>query len=501
MAELLLGVDVGTSALKGAIFDARGELLALISRSYSISYPKPHWAEQNPMDYWRAAKGVFRQLVKESSKWSGDIAAVGVAGQTPTAILVDKHGEPLRPAIIWQDARAKDEAEWLRTYVGKENMRKFLGIDLPMEPTWPPARLLWLRRHEARVLRQTYKFLQPKDFINLKLTGEFCSDHWSTKGLVHLRDGTVSTEYASLLGISPDIAPRILRPYDIAGTVSEKSAKEIGLAKGTPVVAGWGDALCAVLATGAFGESGIGFDVTGSSEFVGVSTKRVANASKLIEIPSFITGNVATLYGPTQCGGLSLNWLRQVLSSSTKEEKDHYETLLQSASRIPAGSEGILFLPYLYGERAPIWDSNAKGAFVGLKLLHSANHLMRAVMEGVAYSVRHVLETAESGAGVRCREVRITGGAAQIAIWNQIRADILGRSIQQIKTTESGALGAAMLAAVGAGMVSNLRYASDRMVRFAKLFEPDESASRAYDALFPLYKRLYPSLRKILHSL
>ncbi|MFQ5867742.1 MAG: FGGY-family carbohydrate kinase [bacterium] len=508
MAEFLLGIDIGTTSCKVGLYGLKGNMVAQASKSYPTYQPAPHEIEQNPEDWWKAVEIAIGQIGRRPKVKMSSIVGIGLSGQTPTQVFVDRKGKILRRAIIWRDTRSEDEARWIRRVIGKRRMEKFLGMDLPIQPNWPPARLLWLKKHEPQILNRTFKILQAKDFIGYKLTGCFFSDRWCSKGMVNLKTGRVSSEFFGVLGISEEIVPEIYKPYEVVGRVRKEIGNRIGIPKGIPVVAGWSDALCGMLATGSLSVSGRAFNITGTSEIVGLTTLSIPKLTYgLMSIPSAITNTISVLYGPTQSGGDSLKWAGETLLDLDEKTGTQglsltgLDSLLSQAESIVPGSKGMIFLPYLEGERAPIWDANAKGLLIGITRTHRRSHLIRSILEGVAYSVRHLLEIAEKSVGRKVEKIRIAGGGAKIDLWNQIRADVTGRCIEKLQVLETGTLGAAMLASSGIGVYKSLNEVSKQMVHVASLVEPVREHRKQYDKLFGIYKRLYPLLKPVFHEL
>jgi len=508
MAEFLLGIDIGTTSCKVGLYDLKGNTIAHALKSYPVYQPAPGEIEQNPEDWWRALKRAIRQIRETSKVRMSSIVGVGLSGQTPTQVFVDRKGKILRPAIIWRDTRSVKEAQWIRRAIGKRRMEKFLGMDLPIQPNWPPSRLLWLKKHEPQILKETFKILQAKDFIGYKLTGLFFSDRWCSKGMANLRTGKVSSEFFEILGISEDIVPEIYEPFEVVGKVKRDIEESIGIPCGIPVVAGWSDALCGMLAMGSLSDSGQAFNITGTSEIVGLTTRSLPKSTRgLMSIPSTITHTISVLYGPTQSGGDSLRWAGESLLAIPEEATNEdssivgLDSLLGEAESIVPGSKGLIFLPYLEGERAPIWDARAKGLLIGITRTHRRAHFIRSILEGVAYSVRHLVEIAEKCVGRKVEKIRIAGGGAKIDLWNQIRADVTGRCIEKLEVLETGTLGAAMLASLGIGIHKSLSEVSKQMVRVASSVEPDKEHGKQYQKLFKIYKKLYPLLKPVLHEL
>lgn len=482
-AGVVLALDVGTSSLKGALYSlADGSLIAESDASYSLQRPQPMWVEQLPADWWSALQTTCKTLCTIIS--AEHIYAVGLTGQVPTMVLVDQVGQAVAPAISWQDRRAEVEAEWLKQDVGAQQLSEWLGLDMPIDPGWPPARLVWLARHRPELIAQTYKIFMAKDYVGCQLTGAFCSDAWSAKGINHLLTGKPTAEYYDCVGLPASLAPQIKAPHEIIGEITAQAAELTGLRAGTPVINGSSDAVCGMIGTGVVGRDNTAFNLTGTSEMIGRSGGHPT--SGLLFIPGEVTGAQSVLYGPTQSGGDSLVWYTEFCRTD-------FADALAAASDAPPGARGVVFLPYLAGERAPIWDSGARGAFIGLLREHDFGCGARAVMEGVAFSVRHVLETA----GVHRSPIiplRVAGRSARLPLWNQIRADVTGLCVEIVKQGTSVTLGAAMLAATGIGQFNNLLEANV-LVQIETTVEPQASLRSIYDDAYGVFRHAYPALR------
>jgi xylulokinase len=508
VAEFLLGIDIGTTSCKVGLYDLKGNMVAQTFQSYPTYQPAPHEIEQNPEHWWKAVMMAIGQLRLRVKAKISSIVGIGLSGQTPTQVFIDRKGKILRPAIIWRDTRSVKEAQWIRKVIGRKRMEKFLGMDLPIQPNLPPARLLWLKKNEPQILNRTFKILQAKDFIGYKLTGCFFSDRWCSKGMVNLKTGRVAGEFFEVLGISEDIVPEIYKPYEVVGKVRKNTGNVIGIPGGIPVVAGWSDALCGMLATGSLSKPGVAFNITGTSEIVGLAVSSLPKFTYgLMSIPATITETVSVLYGPTQSGGDSLKWAGEALLGLKEKVSPEglsltgLDSLLRQAESIIPGSNGMVFLPYLEGERAPIWDANAKGLFIGITRTHIRAHFIRSILEGVAYSVRHLLEIAEKCSATEVKKIRIAGGGAKIDLWNQIRADVTGKCIEKLQVVETGTLGAAMLASLGIGASKSISEVSKQMVHVIGLVKPEREYTKQYDKMFKIYKRLYPLLKPIFHKM
>ena len=495
-----LGMDIGTSSVKVALFDARGAPLAVASRRHATTFGPDGQAEQNPLDWWSGACEGAREVIARAGSGAARIAAVGLSGQITTQVLLGPDGEAIRPALTWQDTRAHAEAEELFRTLGADRLRKWLAIDLPVGANWPAPKLLWLRRHEPDSLDRAAHLVEPKGYVLHRLTGEYAGDASSGRGLVSQVTGRVPAALAQAWGLRPEIVPPVRAPHSFAGRVTAAAADATCVPTGTPVVLGWNDLNCAVLGTGAV-STGIGFDLTGTSEHIGVPVADLPGSARPEGLMSgpFLEG-LRLLYGVTMTGGAALDWYASRFRHEGEGLSDRYGRLLALAAQAPAGSERLLFLPYLHGERSPIWDALARGAFVGVSATHGEGHFARAILEGVAYSLGQVLALV-SAAAVAPREIRVSGGAGGLPLWNQIKADVLGVPVGELEVGEAACLGAAMLAAIGAGAYRNAREAASAMVRVKGYVQPDGKSQALYAEYGRLYQRLYPALREVFHAL
>ena len=432
-----LGLDIGTSSVKALLVGPEGAVSARADVPYDSTYGPGGEAEQSPHDYLAAT----RDAIARCGVAGVALGGIGLVGQTPTLVLADADAEPVRPALTWQDARAEAEAQELAAELGPSE--PLVGIDLPWAPSYPPAKLLWLSRHEPETLRRTRWALQPKDFVGLHLTGSPLSDPWSTKGLCNVIELAAATEIMARTGWSDDVVPPLAPAWEARGAVTARAASAFGVPEGTPVSVGWSDALAGMLAVGAF-DAPSGFVLSGTSSIVGLSTAgRTPAGGSLFAIPD-TCAPLSVVYGPTQSGGASVAWLASVLGSGIPE-------VLALASTAPAESgEPPVFVPYLAGERAPIWRTDVRGAFLGLSARDGAAELARAVVAGVCLSELHVLSSAETQLGARAGEVRVAGRGASLAPWRKARLAALQRPLDVLDESDASALGAAMLAAAAA---------------------------------------------------
>jgi len=481
--EYVLGIDVGSSSTKVGLFSLDGAAVAIAGRAHPTHEPLLAYKEQEPELWWRAAVSGIRKVT--ASVRRERILGIAAAGHISSLTFVDASGAPLRPAVGFQDLRAISEVEEIASAFSRRELHRHLGIDLPPGATWPLPRLLWFRKNEPGTLEKAHRLLQAKDYVNFRLTGELASDASSNRGIVDQATGKVPHELFSRLGLPESIVPPLFEATGIIGRISKAASRETGLLSGIPVVAGWNDLNACVLGSGTPGH-GQAFNITGTSEHIGAVVDQDYRVPELVCAP-FLPGR-KLLYGVTSCGGGSLDWYRQAF-------RRRFPNLLQQAKRAPAGCDGLLFLPYLQGERAPIWDPFASGAFIGIRSTHHDRHFVRAVLEGVSFSLRQVLELVQSHAGIDAVPIAVSGGAARVALWNRIKADVLQRAISLPKCPQAGVLGAAILAAVATRRYSSCDEAARAMVRFKGRVEPNPDCAGLYRDSFARYRRLYPALQ------
>jgi xylulokinase len=485
----LVGVDLGSSAVKAGVFGLDGRTLATASVQVPTCSPRPGWKEQDPECWWRATSSALREALAAAP--ARRVAALGATGHICSLTFLDAAGAPLRPAVVFQDQRAIAEVDELGARFSRAELASALGVDLPPAPSWPLPRLLWFRKHEPETLARARHLLQAKDYVNFRLTGQFASDAASNRGVVNLETGEVACALLDAFDLPHGLVPAIRAPQEVLGTVTAQAAAETGLAAGVPVVTGWNDLNAAVLGAGNY-RDGDAFNVTGTSEHLGLAVAGRPHCPVLTCAP-YLPG-LRMFYGVTTSGGGSLQWFRGVTG-------ERLDTLVPAAERVAAGAQGLLFLPYLAGERAPIWDPRASGAFIGLRNSHARPHLTRAVLEGVAFSLRQIADLAWSGSGHRPETVRVCGGASRIRLWNQIKADVFEAEIAVPECPHSGALGAAMLAATGTGTYPDFPSAMAAMTRIKERFAPRAREAAVYRELYSIYCELYPALRASLARL
>ena len=497
MEPLLLGVDVGTSAVKAALFDLNGRLEASAQVEYPTHHLRPGWVEQQPDDWWRACCQAVRQALAAVAHGAERVVGVGVSAQAPTLIAVDRDGVPLRPALIWMDRRAEAEVQALCEQVGADEIYRITG-NRP-DPYYLAAKLLWFGKHEPRLMARTAQFLQITGFINHRLTGAFAVDHVHA-ALLQLREhdtGRWSGVICDACGLDPAQLPPVRLGHEVVGEVTAQAAEVTGLRPGTPVMAGTVDGAAAALEAGV-AQAGIAAEMTGTSTVVMIPNSDGITEPSLISMPHAIPP-VHLLVGAMVSSGASLKWYRDQFGLVEQQaahllHADVYDLLTRQAAQAPPGSDGLIFLPYMMGERSPLWHTQARGVLFGLSLATTRAATIRAILEGTAFALRHNLEVA-SQAGAPVREVRSVGGGARSALWNQIKADVLGLPILLPEASVGAPFGDAMLVAMGLGYYPDLMSTLTRIVQIKTVYEPRSECRGLYDELYGIFRDLYVHLR------
>jgi len=481
--DAVLGVDVGTTAVKAAVVAADGRVLGTGSAEYPTHYPRPGWVEQDPEDWWRAACGAIQAALADGGR--RDMAAVCVSAQAPTLLPLDSRGRPLRRALIWMDRRAEAEAERLRGTLGEELVRRVTGNRI--DPYYVAPKLLWFREHEPELHARARAYVQATGYVVHRLTGELTLDreHASLLSLRDLERETWSERLCEAVGVTPELFPRLVSGHEIAGHVTDDAATGTGLPAGTPVTGGTVDGPAAALEAGVIDE-GQAAEMTGTSTVLILPSARPRSEPALVAMRHAAPGRWLLLGAMVASGG-SLRWLRDLLGEQS------FDSLTAEAEAEPAGANGLVFLPYMMGERSPIWDSDARGVFVGLSLASGRGSLVRAVLEGAAFAVRHNVEVA-AAAGIQIGDLRSVGGGARSRLWSQIKADVVGVPVLLPETSIGAPFGDAALAVVAAGLHPDVRGLVQR-VRVRERFEPRPEAARRYDELYGVYRRVYEALR------
>lgn len=492
-----LGIDIGTSGTKSLLIDAAGNPIAEATATYPLATPKPLWTEQNPDDWWNATKSTVIAVVKKARVKSHEVRAIGLSGQMHGSVFLNARGKVIRPALLWNDQRTSAECDEITQRAGGRDALIRMVAN-PALTGFTAPKLLWLRNHEPKNYDSLKYLLLPKDEIRRRLTGELATDASDASGMLLLDvcKRKWSTELLGKLDIDPAILARVYESEEVTGTLRSDIAAELGLSTDCKVVAGAGDCAAGAVGNGIV-RQGILTASLGTSGvvFCHSDTPQYDAAGRLHTFCHAVHGKWHMM-GVTLSAAGSLQWFASQLCSELMKKKgiDPYEVLNQEADQVAAGSEGLFFLPYLAGERTPHADANARGCFVGLTNKHGRGHLARSVMEGVGYSLRESLEIIQ-GLDVPVKEIRLSGGGAKSALWKQILADSFGQKVCTINAEQGPAFGVALLAAVGNGEFKNIEEACKATISVVEKVAPRKPAQKKYDAAFPVYQRLYQSLK------
>jgi xylulokinase len=492
-----LGIDVGTGGTRALIIDGSGKLLASGSEDHDpFISPRPGWAEQDPRDWWRACGSAVRKALHSSNLSADEIACVGFSGQMHGAVLLDSGDEVVRSAIIWCDQRSEAQSRELEDLFGRDTLIR-LTCNPPLT-NFTLTKLLWVRKTEAKHWARVAHVMLPKDYVRFRLTGERAIDVADASGtlLLDVANRRWSAEVLSKTGIEKGMLPALYESAQVCGKVSAAGAEATGLRAGTPVVAGAGDQAAGAVGMG-IARAGAVSATIGTSGVVFASTDRPAldPLGRLHTFCHAIPGRWHVM-GVTQAAGLSLRWFRDRFGVQQKEGGDPYEVLAEEAGSAPAGSDGALWAPYLMGERTPHLDPNARAAFVGLTASHTRAHVVRAIMEGVAFSLKDTFTIFEE-MKIPVTSIRLGGGGARSPLWRQIQADVYGLEVEIVAAEEGAAYGAAILAGAGAGAWASVEEACDKIVRVASRVAPKPDASNVMKHAYHTYRKIYPALHQV----
>lgn len=486
----LLGIDVSTTGAKAILINDKGQVTASATTEYPLSTPHPLWSEQSPDDWWNGASASIRQVLSEASISPQDIKGVGLTGQMHGLVLLDRNNQVLRPAILWNDQRTAAQCQWMTEKIGAKRLLSISGN--PALTGFTAPKILWVRENEPEIYAKIAHILLPKDYIRFKLTGDFAIDCAEASGtsLLDITKRRWSTEILDLLEINPAWLPKVVEGPEVSGVISAGAAQWTGLAASIPVVGGGGDQAAGAVGVGAItpgiislalGTSGVVFAPTGQPF--------IEPEGRLHAMCHSVPGGWH-LMGVMLSAAGSLRWFRDTFAPGSS-----YDDLLEPSKKIEPGSEGLLFLPYLTGERTPYPDPFARGAYVGLTLRHNLAHMARSVLEGVAFGLRDSMELVKGSGLGKINQVRVSGGGSKSALWRQILADTMNCELVTINVTEGASYGAALLAGVGAGVWKTVSESCAATLQVVTTTQPVPETVGRYQELYPLYQALYPSLK------
>jgi xylulokinase len=493
MPRYFIGIDTSTTASKALLIDEQGQVIATKSYPHPISTPYPLWSEQNPLDWWEAASHAIRDVVSQVN--AGDIAAVGLTGQMHGLTTLDEKGDPVRPAMLWNDQRSGPQCDAITEKVGAKKLFQLTGS--LMLPGFTAPKLAWIRDHEPDAYKRIARFLLPKDYIRFRMSGAYITDvaDGSGIGLMDIAKRTWSDEMIAAFDFPRQWLPDLCESPEVTAYVNEAGSAATGLKVGTPIVGGAGDQPAQAIGSGitragetslTVGTSGVVF--TAADRYAPEPDGRLHTFCHAIPGAWFYMGVMLSAAG-------SLRWLHDELAPNTS-----YDELSDKAGSVDAGSQGLVFTPYLTGERHPYPDPLARGAFVGLTVRHGLAHMVRAVMEGVSFGMRDNLELLRAQ-GTQPKAAAVSGGAANSPVWRQLLADIVNLPLYTVNSTEGAALGAAILGAVGVGMWPDVPSAASALIRKVDEVAPQAQGVETYNKLYPMFKSVYPALRDVSQAL
>lgn len=485
-----LGLDIGTGGSRSVVIDETGHIFASATVEHE-AFASPHicWAEQKPEDWWRASSDAIKQVLSSDDVDANEIAAISFSGQMHGSVFLDENGEVLRPALLWCDQRTELQCEEITEKIGQQRLIELVSNPAVTGFTLP--KLLWLRENEPEVWSKVRSVMLPKDYIRFRLTGEKAADMADASGtlMLNVRGREWSNEVLNELDIDRGLLPPLFESAEIVGRVSAAGAEATGLKAGTPVGAGAGDNAAGAIGMGIVAPGTVSVTIGTSGVVFVVTDKPTIDLKGRIHSLCHAIPGRWHMTGVTLAAGQSLKWFKENLSSGKS-----YDDLTVQAAEVPSGSDGAIWLPYLMGERAPHLDPHARAAFVGLTANHGFGHMVRAVLEGVAFSLRDSLDIfREIGAPID--RIRLGGGGARSPLWRQIQADVYGHAVETIEADEGAAFGAAILAGVGAGAWNSVDEACSQVIRVSERVEPNADSAEALDKNYEAYKLLYAALK------
>ncbi len=496
MANKTLGIDVGTGGSRAVLVDAAGKVLASATSEHAaISAPEIGWAEQDPRDWWRATCAAIKECLQLARVRANEIASVGLTGQMHGMVLLDEQGEVLRPAIIWCDQRTEGEGRAITEQVGARRL-----IELTANPAltnFTLTKIWWVQRKEPQIWSRVRTVLLPKDYARFRLTGARACDVADASGtlLFDVAHRRWSATMAEISGIDPGILPQIFESPEISGRVSDEGARATGIRADTPVVAGAGDQAAGAVGMGIVQAGAVSATIGTSGVVFAATAKPTMDPQGRIHTFCHAVPGRWHVMGVTQAAGFSLRWFRDELCGGVNGNRVSYDELTAEAAKTKAGADGLLWLPYLMGERTPHLDPDARGALVGLTAQHTRGHVVRAILEGVAFSLRDTL-TIFRELNLPIDSIRLGGGGARGKLWRQIQADVYGMPVEILEAEEGAAYGAALLAGVGAGVWPSVERACETAVKVAQVVEPDPARVEIMNRRYEQYRALYPALKQ-----
>lgn len=491
--KVFVGIDLGTTGIKVVFMDTEGELIASDSLEYSISNPKPEQAEQNPSDWWKALKTITGSIIRGTPNLKSRIACVGIAGQMHTHVYLDKNNNILRNAITWMDQRSQDIVERVNSIQGNKDLI-FEKTGNFLTTTYSAPNIMWIKQEEPQVYNKTEKILLAKDYVKFKLTGEMSTDYSDAIGtlLFDTQKKNWTPELFDLFNLNITMMPEVGKSKEIMGEITSQAAEATGLPAGTPVINGSADHAATALGAGVVSPGDVAA-ILGTAGVVSVvSDVPVGDPEERIFCWNYCLEDKWVNLAPMQTAGASLNWFKKAFDP---KDEDVFKIYDKESSNISAGSEGLIFLPYLMGERAPIWDSDARGVFFGVRMDHTKYHFAKAVMEGVGFAFKQNIEVMES-LDTNVEEMKFLGGGSKSEEWIEIMSKILGKKIYPVRGAETGGLGISILCGLGLGIYNSPEDAAEILTQKGREYYVSE-IPEAYKINYEKFKKLYKNIRNL----
>lgn len=504
MGKYILAHDLGTSGNKAVLYNKQGKLIGSHLSSYKTFYPSLNWAEQNPFDWWEAVCKSTKELIFKIGIKKEEIAVISFSAQMMGCVPLDKNGEPLCRSIIWADQRSTKQAQELKNRVGSDKVYRLTGHRI--SPSYSLEKIMWIRENQPLIYEKTYKFVQAKDYIVNKLTGEFVTDYSDASGMniYDIQQKCWSDEIIDKSGIDKNKLPRVCSSFTIVGGVLKEVAQDVGLKAGTPVVLGAGDGAAAGVGAGVVQE-GSAYNYIGSSSWIALATQNpILDSEQKTFNWIHMDPKMYMPCGTMQTAGASFDWLRNTFCQTEEQAAKNldlsvYQIMNLAAEKSQVGSNNLLYLPYLMGERSPYWNPNAKGAFIGLTLRHNKSDIIRSVLEGVSFNLKIISEIFEDE--INFSEIRLIGGGAKGRTWRRIMADIYNKTVLRPQILEEAtSLGAAIAGGIGVGIFSGVEVA-EKLNPVIERELPNQKNVEKYQQLYSVFKDSYSSLTEVYDNL
>lgn len=491
----VLGLDIGTSGLKGILLNGKGEVVASASKEYEVLNPKRGYSEQNPEEWYRAAVLVIKEIIKTMPDAAGKIEGISFSGQMHSMVLLDEHGEVVRNAILWNDVRTTKQCEEITEKLGTHLIeitknKALEGFTLP--------KIIWVQENEPDLWKKTAHFLLPKDYLGYRLTGNIQMEYSDAAGtlMLDVSNREWSKEILNQFNIDVEICPQLVESTAKIGELKTELTEELGISNSISVFSGGADNPCAAVGAGIVKPNQAMVSIGTSGVFLTYEERGDKEYKGQLHFFNHVIPNAFYSMGVTLSAGSSLNWFKKQFAPN-----DSFESLLENVNLIEPGSNGLLFAPYISGERTPYTDSDIRGTFLGIDISHTKDHFVRAVLEGITFSLRDSQELMREHTGKSFNQVVSVGGGAKNKDWLQMQADIFNTPIVTLKTEQGPAMGAAMIAAVGLGWYPNFEECSEIFVQIKEEFKPDSAAVKKYESIYQNYRDIYPAIKKISHQL